>query len=88
MPRPPTYRESSKIASSLGVLANTSRIIHNLETTIDKAEAKFRSKAFLHWYEQEGCSRGDIALALEGIEEIIYTYIEASSKIGESSAAL
>lgn len=56
------------------VATNRSRIIQQIEHVARRAQEMIEARAFLHWYEQYGCSRTDISRAVEQLWDLSDAY--------------
>lgn len=44
------------------------------EQQVVQARAKLSAGAYVHWYEESGCSRADLAAAVDAVEDVAAAY--------------
>lgn len=57
------------------ILANRASIVNPVRDLLDIAKAKYKAKAYLHWYYKYGMEEEDFILAFENIDTVIENYI-------------
>lgn len=73
-PRAASGGFASQLNKGVVVAANRTRVIELVEHVARRAQEMLEAKAFLHWYEQFGTQRGDVARAVECLWDISDSY--------------
>jgi len=63
-----------KMDKSLTIASNKTTVITPLSDLVQTSKAKFKAKAYLHWYHKYGCSDDRFSTSFEVLEEVIDNY--------------